>query len=129
MIIHANCHILLFIIRMMDRHKREKLRSELGLESSQWKIAERLSSFLHDIDQLPDMEIEVAKRQLLFISRQLYGFLFHTLCFELLDQERRCLWFYHEFVSFPNAQESSASTATTNGNIAPEAQIFSSGRF
>ena len=72
------------------------LRSELGLESSEWDTAGRFAIALRQIDVLAESEQDVVNRdkELKWIAKQLYNILFRSLSRSLLDNERKCMWYF-----------------------------------
>ena len=112
----------------MDGEKRERLRSELGLERPQWETAIRLGYFYSKFSQLSRLDREPFEKTLVAIARELYGMIFRPLGFELLDKERRCLWFWDRYVSLLKSIWSDTLVAATNNRAASNAEMEASSK-
>ena len=68
------------------------LRAALGLESSQWNAAGQLTIPLRKIHMLSYMEDEDLTYK--WIAREFYRILFRPFAKSLVDNKRRCAWYF-----------------------------------
>lgn len=68
------------------------LRSALGLESSKWDLAGEFAIPLRQIDMLAYMSDK--DRTLRWVAKQLYSMLFRSLGESMVDNKRRCAWYF-----------------------------------
>ena len=113
----------------MDKDKRQRLRSELGLGRAQWHTAVRLGFFYDDISELSSLNKEEVEEHLIMIARELHSMVFRPLCCELLDKERRCLWLWDRYVSLAKSPQLDVSLELANNSVACNAEIQASSKF